>query len=61
MSEQLTLFQMSKSEKITQLEEALTKYGKHTLYCCWIRDGGYYDKSLVCTCGLDKAKEVSHE
>ena len=33
----------------------LEKFVKHSLYCCWVRPEGYYDRSLGCTCGLEDA------
>ena len=42
----------TESEQIVVLKDALKKRGRHSIYCCWVRDGGYYDRSLGCTCGL---------
>ena len=48
---QRRLIPKTSEERIAELEEALKKYGKHTLFCSWT--GQFYDKG--CTCGL---KEV---
>jgi predicted esterase YcpF (UPF0227 family) len=48
----------TKDEHIQALKEALEKYGKHSLYCCWVYEGGYYDKTLGCTCGLKLFNEA---
>ena len=42
----------TKDEQIQALKDALEKYGKHSVFCCWVYEGGYYDKKLGCTCGL---------
>jgi predicted esterase YcpF (UPF0227 family) len=42
----------TKDEQIAALKDKLKKYGKHSLFCCWVYEGGYYDKTLGCTCGL---------
>ena len=52
---QLVLIEETDTEKIERLEGALEKHGRHSLYCCWVRKGGYYDKTLGCTCGLKEA------
>lgn len=44
----------TKDEQIAELKGKLAKHGKHSLYCCWVYEGGYYDRSLKCTCGLEK-------
>ncbi|MCK5548586.1 MAG: hypothetical protein KAI64_06200 [Thermoplasmata archaeon] len=49
---QIPLFDKTDEEKIASLYAALEKHGRHSLFCCWVRDPGYYDKSLGCTCGL---------
>lgn len=36
------------------LVERAQKFTEHTMYCQWVRDRGYYDRSLPCTCGLDE-------
>jgi hypothetical protein len=46
---------LSDKEKILLLRETLEKLGKHSLYCGWVHDGGYYDRKLGCTCGLQEA------
>ena len=46
----------TKDEQIQALKDALEKYGKHSLFCCWVYEGGYYDKKLGCTCGLEDTK-----
>ena len=45
----------TESEQIATLKDALKKHSSHSLYCCWVRDGGYYDRRLGCTCGLSDA------
>jgi len=44
----------TKDEQIATLKDKLAKHGKHSLYCCWVYEGGYYDKRLGCTCGLEE-------
>lgn len=55
MAKQELLIPFTNEEMIAKLREALKKYGRHTLYCCWVREGGYYDRTLGCTCGLAEA------
>ena len=52
MPNQTYLIPPTEQEQIQELKDALAKHGKHSIYCCWVRDGGYYDRSLGCTCGL---------
>ena len=49
------LFPKTEKERIRELEEALRKLGRHSLYCGWNSAGGYYDRRLGCTCGLSEA------
>lgn len=53
--EQLVLIEETKEERIGRLEKTLRKLGRHSLYCGWNYDGGYYDRRLGCTCGLSEA------
>ena len=49
---------------VKALVKALEKNGKHSLYCQWVSDavtGGYYDRTLPCTCGLDEALALGKE
>lgn len=46
------LIPLTKDEQIQALKDKLAKHGKHTLFCCWVYEGGYYNKELICTCGL---------
>lgn len=54
------LIEYTKDEIIEKLREALEKRGEHSLYCCWVKDGGYYDRKLGCTCGLQDALELTN-
>lgn len=45
----------TESEQVSALKAALVKRGRHSIYCCWIRESGYYDRALGCTCGLSDA------
>lgn len=55
MREQPELFEKSLEDRIRELEKALRKRGRHSIYCGWNYDGGYYDPRLGCTCGLSEA------
>ena len=55
MVTQLVLIEETKEERIGKLEKALRKLGRHSVYCGWNSDGGYYDRRLGCTCGLSEA------
>jgi len=57
MPKQIPLFDKTDEEKVATLHSALVHYGRHSLYCCWDREHGLYDRSLGCTCGLQEALE----
>ena len=47
-----------KPKKQMSVEGAITRLGelaKHSLYCRWVREGGFYDNQSKCTCGRDEA------
>ena len=50
------LIPLTDQERMAAMKEWLEKHGKHSLYCCWVHEGGYYDKSLGCTCGLKELR-----
>lgn len=52
---QLVLIEETREERIGKLDAILRKLGRHSVYCGWNSDGGYYDRRLGCTCGLSEA------